>query len=133
MSTMNLKTGLARMIAEVEKLPEGTIFDMATYTKCVIGKTVTWSPTGNDVVVMRGQRQAFEVSIKALRRLFGIKAPKYASSFNKPFASDADELYPAKTWAVIRLFTGDVAKNGRYGQINREDWLKVAKAQYETM
>lgn len=134
MATMNLKTGLARMIAEVEKLPEDTIFDMATYRKCVIGKTVGWTPTGNDAI-LGDPRQTFEVSIKTLRRLFGIKPPKHASwSCNKPFASDADELYTAKTWSVIRLFTGNVTRSeGISDVISRENWLKLAKTQYETM
>lgn len=130
MATMNLKTGLARMIAEVEKLPPITVFRMGQYSQCVIGKTVKWDPKfGNDVGY---DEAACEISLKTLRRLFGIKKPSKASQWNKPFSSDADNMYTEKTWAVIRLFTAKITQYSG-GEIARDDWLKLAKAQLEKM
>lgn len=122
MTTMNLKTGLAKMIEEVEKLPQDTVFGMGSYNTCVIGKTVKWSLThGNKLSGSLGLSE----SIKTLRRLFGIKCPKCVSSFNKPFANEAGNMYTARTWAVIRLFTTDIGN-----KVTRDEWLELATEQY---
>lgn len=125
-TTYNLKTGLARMIAEVEKLPEETIFNMSSYRNCVIGKTVKWDVKhGNELA----GRKMYQSSLRTLTRLFGIKPPSLISfEHHKPFDSRGHEVYREKTWEVIRLFTGAIGYN-----MSREEWLNLAKSQLAKM
>lgn len=104
---VNLINGLIKMIAEVEKLPEHTVFTMENYNLCVIGKTIGWEVNGKWVPNKES---------RLLRRIFGIKKDDYGL-----FSGDAT-LYTERTWKVICLFTDYIGE-----KVERDYWLKLAK------
>lgn len=107
-----LINGLNRFIVEVEKLPADTIFNMYTYSECVIGKTLGW-PSRWEL------KEA-----QALKRYFDIRrGPDYCY-----FASTAGKHFKPEHWEVIRLFTADI---GNY--VSKQNWLTSAKKQLAKM
>lgn len=113
MSKFNLVTGLENMIAQVEVMPQDTVFRMDLYKTCVIGKTVGWSKdTWGDIN-----------ESATIRKLFGIKK---SDEIWKLFCGGAETNYVARTWKVIRLFTDAIGNT-----ISRDIWLKLAKTTLE--
>ncbi|CAL1777419.1 hypothetical protein vBAbaMPhT2_077 [Acinetobacter phage vB_AbaM_PhT2] len=113
MSKFNLVTGLENMIAQVEVMPQDTVFRMDLYKTCVIGKTVGWS------------KDAWgDINESAtIRKLFGIKK---SDAIWKLFSGGAEANYVDRTWKVIRLFTGAIGE-----VVSRDVWLKLAKSTLE--
>ena len=108
-----LYKALEKIITEVEKLPEGTLFDMGLYDSCVIGRTIGW-PKGN-------------VELTLLKDHFGIILGNDVVESGEPkFTRYSKKYYTNEQWKVIHLFTTACVENKHCSLITKEDWLEKA-------
>lgn len=125
----SLKIKFANVIDRVEKLNENTIFEMTSFTQCVLGQLdekpnrelncikrvlgcIPLSTCNNSMVSDNGESRWYEFPL----------CHNAQTRFGSPIWADAD-------WAVIRLFTAEIG----FGYITKQEWLTMAKSQFEKM